>query len=284
MVIGSFKMKWRPTILDQLHLANVQRWHLMQTVKPQSVAEHSYGVAVIVLELINRMLKYDSHLVINKERLLIQSLMHDSDEVLTGDIPSPTKTLIDWQSPISIVGIDKHSKLIETLLLKIADQLEAVFYFSQNALGIRSEITCKDLISIVHNNIHELKSNSNKNIDSLVSEAYIMLLEISQQSEDTFSLPHKVKEAPSFASCHLIAICGQIYICKPKESIISALEKRQFQCNYNCRQGHCGMCKLKLIYGRVKNIGASPISAEDGYVVSCKASPITNLILEKIDE
>jgi 5'-deoxynucleotidase YfbR-like HD superfamily hydrolase len=67
-------------------LANIQRCSTTRRIKQQSVAEHSYYVAVISL-LLAQELKGDVDLGL----LLQKALFHDLEEAMTGDIIYPLK-------------------------------------------------------------------------------------------------------------------------------------------------------------------------------------------------
>jgi len=101
--------------LEQLRLAlnlhNVQRFQAHRMVQPKSVAEHSFRVASIYTYL--------------GGKEIIPSMMHDIEESLTGDLPSPIKK--------DIQGLEKFEALRpqfedpkEKKLSKIADKLELI--------------------------------------------------------------------------------------------------------------------------------------------------------------
>ena len=59
-------------------------WAMRGVPDPESVAEHSWGVAVLAL-----VLAQESGAPLDRGRLLTTALLHDLQEVVTGDIPSP---------------------------------------------------------------------------------------------------------------------------------------------------------------------------------------------------
>ena len=67
-------------------LSNVRRWSHAYCHKPESVLEHTAVVSIIALAI-------GSHCSeeVNTAKLLARSLLHDMEEVVTGDIPNPTK-------------------------------------------------------------------------------------------------------------------------------------------------------------------------------------------------
>jgi len=77
-------------------LANLQRCNQLNRTKPYSVAEHSYFCAVLALVLCD----YENHINsgrkepesdLDTEKVIVRSLLHDTPEILTGDILYPVK-------------------------------------------------------------------------------------------------------------------------------------------------------------------------------------------------
>ena len=94
-----------------LHLHNIRRFQTHRLQLPKSVAEHSFRVGAIYAYLGG------------KEHL--PAFLHDIEESLTGDIPSPIKK--------DLTGLDKYESLkpefqdsTEKRLGKLADKLELV--------------------------------------------------------------------------------------------------------------------------------------------------------------
>lgn len=73
-------------IADINRLSYIGRWQILgNSIRRQSVAEHSYNVAMLIVYLFNM-----------KDRdppsdLLVAALMHDYDEIYTGDLPAGFK-------------------------------------------------------------------------------------------------------------------------------------------------------------------------------------------------
>ena len=110
----------------------VQRCHTVRHFGSYSVAEHSWGVAMLVLQL------YPEHFT----ALAAYALVHDVPEGLTGDIPSTAKA-DDGMLDDAInrrFGLPSTSELnpIRHAILKSCDRLELYLWaYEQAAMGNR---------------------------------------------------------------------------------------------------------------------------------------------------
>lgn len=80
------------TVIGLDTLADLPRtgW-LLRGVRPcESIADHSYGVALVVMLLVDA-LRAEGQAV-DGERALRMALVHDAPEARTGDVPMPSKT------------------------------------------------------------------------------------------------------------------------------------------------------------------------------------------------
>ncbi len=122
---------------DLLALCHVPRWSIVPHSRAQSVAEHSFRVFVIALELRNR-LNYDADLIPN---IMYWALIHDGPESRTGDIPASYKRDDDdydsacpwyrfWHG-----SMDARVKYI----VKLADRIEACTYIRRWGVGKHAE-------------------------------------------------------------------------------------------------------------------------------------------------
>ena len=105
-------------------LSSVPRWCVVRTIQSQNVAEHSFHVIWIALWVAARLPDPHSQLI-DEHQLVMHAMLHDNDEAITGDIPSPSKEC----------HIKKNTPLLNTIV-KIADTLEAsLFLHEEMALG-----------------------------------------------------------------------------------------------------------------------------------------------------
>lgn len=142
------------TIKKIRQLNNIQRCQLYSTLKPTSVAEHSYHVGVLSMFIYHELKNtYD----INFEKLISMALTHDIEEVILSDIPYTIKKHIeselqhilkksvydeffnapDWFIKYIIYPDDGS---IEYKILKLADMVELVYYcMGEFALGNKTQ-------------------------------------------------------------------------------------------------------------------------------------------------
>lgn len=120
----------------EARLQVVPRWSIVQTIQKQSVAEHSFRVALIaprLLELLGGKTDLATVALLTKAALL-----HDQFEAFTGDIPSPAKT------PLGVVKgqAERHFGpyaseqislgTLEEKALKGADLIEAIYFLYED--------------------------------------------------------------------------------------------------------------------------------------------------------
>lgn len=112
-----------------LTLSNVPRWAILDTYRTQSVGEHTFRVAAIVLTLIR---EFDKRgLYVSKSKALELAVIHDIDESWSGDLPTPYKKLKNLSE--STFKPDTN----EAFLVKLADLLEATIYLDR--YGVRAQ-------------------------------------------------------------------------------------------------------------------------------------------------
>ena len=114
--------------IELLHaVGGVARYHGKRSIRSQTNADHSWGVAVLLQHF---------YPTCSKE-LILACLYHDMPEYLTGDIPGPTKR--DCKDLRKVVhkleskfmkdlGIKYKITAKEKKILKICDLLELVLY------------------------------------------------------------------------------------------------------------------------------------------------------------
>lgn len=110
-----------------LQSSGVSRFHAVPGLAPQTIAQHSWGVAMLCQYFKPKC----------RKELVLAALTHDCTEMVTGDIPATAK----WQSPELKTMLDKiesHTEKEwgiqfelnpeEKRLLKLCDGLEGMNY------------------------------------------------------------------------------------------------------------------------------------------------------------
>lgn len=122
-------------INDILRASGVTRWHIVRTVRPQSLAEHTFDVTMIA-RAIAKIAGVDDYEIIKA------ALLHDLDEIVAGDIPTPTKERAranGWELNDlykSITG--REITPDEALIVHLADKMADLHWLWLHALGPHS--------------------------------------------------------------------------------------------------------------------------------------------------
>lgn len=124
-------------IQDLLNLSNAHRWTIRPTLRPQSVAEHSYRVAVIAMEIcraINGEHLPSSNVI--EYHVILWALVHDGPECETGDIPYTAKKnfpdgVMNRTEAEACPWYGKMRSILhppELAIIKIADKVEEILF------------------------------------------------------------------------------------------------------------------------------------------------------------
>jgi ferredoxin len=78
---------------------------------------------------------------------------------------------------------------------------------------------------------------------------------------------------------------GDTIVCRPDESVLSAILRSGAKVAFGCRGGGCGVCKMRLLSGRVDHgrCSAAVLSEAErtvGSFLSCQARPLTDLTVD----
>lgn len=128
-----------------MDLSHVPRWCTHPVTRPQSVAEHSFRVAVIARELVFY-LREDE--LVND--VILWSIEHDAPESKTGDMPRPFKTMVG-REVIAKLEIEacswfRHppSQFVADVV-SLADAVEALSWICTYGNGLKDKFTYEGL-------------------------------------------------------------------------------------------------------------------------------------------
>lgn len=117
-----------PRVRDMSH---VRRWAIVPTITSQTLTDHSYYVALYATQICGML-----DLPVTTA-LLVHCLVHDMDELTTGDIPTPAKQYMNAPTPICD-GSREFLPLVYKRVVKVADLLDAtLFLIDEQGLGNR---------------------------------------------------------------------------------------------------------------------------------------------------
>lgn len=122
-------------ITEAMRLQDVKRWAMMDVLREQSVAEHSFNVALIAVEYATRTNRTSLQVA-----AMAAAMIHDLFEVFTGDVPTPVKRAYGIKDPDfkfnSFYAVWSDS-VVE--IVKMADIIEAAVYLYKYAKGPYSQ-------------------------------------------------------------------------------------------------------------------------------------------------
>lgn len=140
------------TIAEQMRASHVTRWHIVQTARKQSLAEHLFNVCILAVDLAGR-IKWPG-VMHHSEKLALMNwaLRHDLIEVRTGDIPTPFKKVLKEMYGGAVMhnaesSIDNDQSGLARLvagteieaIVKMADMVDAIQFVTDNGLGNHSK-------------------------------------------------------------------------------------------------------------------------------------------------
>lgn len=65
------------------------------------------------------------------------------------------------------------------------------------------------------------------------------------------------------------------------QPLLESLEAHDIRIEYQCRQGYCGACRVKLVEGRVDYDEPPLAYIKDEEILTCCSKPITDLKIER---
>lgn len=140
------------TIAEQMRASHVTRWHIVQTARKQSLAEHLFNVCILSVDLAGRIRWPDLMHHTGKLALMDWALRHDLIEVRTGDIPTPFKKVLKSLHGDDVMhkaeaSIDNDQSGLARLvagseieaIVKMADMIDAIQFVTDNGVGLHSK-------------------------------------------------------------------------------------------------------------------------------------------------
>lgn len=170
--------------IDLLGLDDVHRWVVIKTARLQNVAEHSYNVSVIAMEIAERLGVGKVSYVMCE--VLRWAIMHDAPETYTGDIDgklkrehTPVYEAIKKAERIAFpwyAAEDESIPILARIIVKTADTIEAATFIKQWGVGERAAHVYIELENIVFNQrigeLYEVSSHSMEYLHEVVHKVF----------------------------------------------------------------------------------------------------------------
>lgn len=131
---------------DLMRAQYVNRWQIVPTTRPQNVAQHSWAVAMLAMDLWLRRTggnPGEAATDVELGRVAVMALWHDAPEVFTGDINTPTKQYLGVKAKLEALEAtagDGYYQSIDIegpvkVCVKIADFIEALYWLMEHGEG-----------------------------------------------------------------------------------------------------------------------------------------------------
>jgi len=134
---------------QRLRSSHVKRWHIVETTKTQTVAEHSFNVALIAEEIAG-LLKEDVWI----DDIIQYAIHHDVPEVGLGDLPTSLKHVFGREE---LDKVEELSKEMDPesytnydtvkLIVKLADLMDSIIFLAQHGVGTHAKMVRGKIIT-----------------------------------------------------------------------------------------------------------------------------------------
>jgi 5'-deoxynucleotidase len=140
-------------------MRHIYRWSLMRNVNRENIMEHSLQVAMIAhgLAVINNKIFGGNA---DPEKTALLAIYHDSNETITGDLPTPIKYFNQGMesSYKDLETISKH-KLLSLLPEELAESYKEILFYDETSLEGRL-VKAADRICAYIKCVEELKAGN----------------------------------------------------------------------------------------------------------------------------
>ncbi|MBQ4046005.1 MAG: 5'-deoxynucleotidase [Lachnospiraceae bacterium] len=141
----------------------INRWSLMRNTREENLAEHSSDVALIAHSLcVIGNIRYGKNL--NADRAAVIGLLHDTSEIITGDMPTPVKYFNpEIRDAYKKIEAYADRELLNKLPEDMKESYQKLYFADQSDpddLYIRRLIKAADKLSALIKCIEELKTGN----------------------------------------------------------------------------------------------------------------------------
>lgn len=130
-----------------MRFSQVKRWHMLDTTKTQTLAEHSGNVALLA----HLIAHHAPGMFFGSSREAVMfALFHDVSEVFTGDIPTPTKRHLTGLKPLEdkvlpyMLRWDANEDI--KMVVKLCDLADGIRFIRLHGIGVTGRHATEGLI------------------------------------------------------------------------------------------------------------------------------------------
>lgn len=154
---------------DYLRLQHVKRWHIVNTIKEQTVADHSWAVSLIAMDVLKR--AGDEHFA---AQATLYATVHDLDEVFVGDIPTPAKQALGLEVPDDLLHDVKQiidgTPIAAKMAVKLADFIEAEYFLTDHGVGPHASAVQRSIYNGFLSYVQSLQANGKHSLANAAIE------------------------------------------------------------------------------------------------------------------
>lgn len=164
-------------LTDIYRASDVFRWQIVKTIRQQSIAEHSYQVAMIAHRILLLLVPNQVGRGMLELEVLKWSLYHDLPEVMTGDIATPLKQYLKKQNTHGCIEeledrVSPQYRMAKPLkgslvqrIVKLADIMEAIKFVSENAATVHGTQFVRDGLERDYNSLLDICTQAYPDLD-----------------------------------------------------------------------------------------------------------------------
>lgn len=139
-----------------MRFGSVKRWHMLDTDRQQTLAEHSANVALLAYGIAK---ECPGMYFGPAESVVIHALVHDLEEVFTGDIPTNTKKRLQGLDQMEMELLPKTYKIdtpfVLVRLVKLCDLADAVRFINNHGKDYMARHARDDLGQVMRDKLRE---------------------------------------------------------------------------------------------------------------------------------
>jgi 5'-deoxynucleotidase YfbR-like HD superfamily hydrolase len=174
-------------IAELLRMSHTKRWGIVNTTRVQNVAEHAFNVTLIVMAIIRRW-RPDDEIYQMSTFDLLAALLHDAEEIRTGDTPTPQKMRLREAGAADamrgvradimndLLGEKLHIAVDDTkhdsefqFILKAADLIESIWFIQIEGVGAHAKQVRLFLVDLW---IKHMMNRPNPEIQAAATDIY----------------------------------------------------------------------------------------------------------------